>query len=43
MLQPIGELMNAHLKTLAEFPPVQGGKTFDMSNIVQEFIGKAKQ
>ena len=34
---------NWHLKTLAEFPPVQGGKTFDMSNIVQEFIGKAKQ
>ena len=43
MLAPMGELMNAHLKTLAEFPPVQGGKTFDMSNIVQEFIGKAKQ
>jgi arylsulfatase len=43
MLAPLGELMNAHLKTLAEFPPVQGGKTFDMSNIVQEFIGKAKQ
>jgi arylsulfatase len=43
MLQPMGELMNAHLETLAEFPPVQGGKTFDMSNIVQEFIGKAKQ
>ena len=36
-------LMNAHLQTLAEFPPVQGGKTFDMSNIVQEFIGKAMQ
>ena len=43
MLQPMGELMNAHLTTLADFPPVQGGKTFDMSNIVQEFIGKAKQ
>ena len=43
MLAPMGELMNAHLKSLAEFPPVQGGKTFDMSNIVQEFIGKAKQ
>ena len=39
----IGELMNAHLKTLADFPPVQGGQAFDMSSIVQEFIGRAKQ
>jgi hypothetical protein len=27
-----------HLKTLAEYPPVQGGASFDMSNIVQEFL-----
>jgi len=25
-----------HLKTLAEYPPVQGGTSFDMSNVVQE-------
>ena len=31
MLAPLGKLMNAHLKTLADYPPVQGGKTFDMS------------
>ncbi|MFV0378822.1 MAG: hypothetical protein ACK5JD_16150, partial [Mangrovibacterium sp.] len=43
LLQPMGELMNAHLKTLAECPPVQGGKSFDMSNVVQEFINKSKQ
>jgi arylsulfatase len=43
MLAPLGELMNEHLKTLAEFPPVQGGKSFDMSNVVKEFIEKAKQ
>jgi arylsulfatase A-like enzyme len=42
MLAPLGELMNEHLKTLADFPPVQGGKSFDMSNIVQEFIRKSK-
>jgi arylsulfatase A-like enzyme len=35
---PMGELIGAHLKTLAEYPPVQGGTSFDMSNIVQEFI-----
>ena len=40
---PMGELMGKHLMTLGEFPPVQGGKSFDMSNVVQEFINKAKQ
>jgi arylsulfatase len=35
--------MTEHLKTLAQHPPVQGGKTFDMSNVVEEFINKGKQ
>jgi arylsulfatase len=43
LIQPMGELMQAHLQTLAEYPSVQGGKTFDMSNVVQEFTKKAKQ
>jgi hypothetical protein len=43
LMAPMGELMNAHLKTLGEYPPVQGGKSFDMSNAVQEFVKKAKQ
>ncbi|BHH82745.1 arylsulfatase [Desulforhopalus sp. 52FAK] len=43
LMQPMGELMGAHLKTLAEFPPVQGGKSFDMSNVVDEFISKGRQ
>lgn len=43
LMQPVGELMTEHLKTLAEYPPVPGGKTFDMSNIVQEFVNKARQ
>jgi len=43
LIQPMGELMQAHLKTLAQYPPVQGGASFDMSNIVQEFINKSKQ
>jgi hypothetical protein len=42
-MAPMGELMNQHLKTLAEYPPVQGGKSFDMSNIVDEFINKPRQ
>jgi len=43
LMQPMGVLMAEHLKTLAEYPPVQGGKSFDMSNIVQEFIDKGQQ
>ncbi|QDU57655.1 arylsulfatase [Aeoliella mucimassa] len=43
LMQPMGELMQAHLKSLAEYPPVQGGKSFDMSNVVDEFVKKAKQ
>jgi len=43
LIQPMGELMGQHLKSLADYPPVQGGKSFDMSNVVQEFINKSKQ
>lgn len=43
LVAPMGELMNAHLKTLAEYPPVQGGKTFDMSNVVEQFLKAGQQ
>ena len=43
LIQPMGELMGKHLQTLRDYPPVQGGKSFDMSNVVQEFINKSKQ
>jgi arylsulfatase len=43
LLQPMGVLMADHLKSLAEYPPVQGGKSFDMSNVGDEFIKKARQ
>ncbi len=43
LMAPMGEVMTHHLQTLAEFPPVQGGKTFDMSNVVEEFIDKGRQ
>ena len=43
LMQPMGELMNQHLQSLAKYPPVQGGKSFDMSNVVEEFINKSKQ
>jgi arylsulfatase A-like enzyme len=40
---PMGEMMKEHLKTLAEYPPVQGGKSFDMSRVVEEFVEKSRQ
>ncbi|WP_257230376.1 arylsulfatase [Pseudomonas sp. SbOxS1] len=43
LIQPVGEIIGAHLKTLAEYPPVQGGKSYDMSNLVQDFLNRAKQ
>ncbi|MEW9807852.1 arylsulfatase [Mesorhizobium sp. ZMM04-5] len=43
LMQPMGVLMQQHLQTLAEYPPVQGGASFDMSNVVQEFMDKAQQ
>ncbi|GGO87169.1 arylsulfatase [Marinobacterium nitratireducens] len=43
LLQPMGQLMAQHLQSLAEYPPVQGGKSFDMSNVVQDFINKSMQ
>jgi arylsulfatase len=35
---PMGELIGNHLKTLAEYPPVQAAKSFDRSNLVQDFL-----
>lgn len=43
LLQPMEKLIEAHLKSRAEYPPVQGGKSFDMSSVVDEFIKKGRQ
>ncbi len=43
LMQPIAAQMREHLQTLAEYPPVQGGTSFNMSNIVQEFLEKSNQ
>ncbi|MDG2570542.1 arylsulfatase, partial [Vibrio parahaemolyticus] len=43
LIQPMGVLMQQHLKTLADYPPVQGGSSFDMSNVVEQFMSKAQQ
>lgn len=43
LMQPMSRLMGAHLQTLAEYPPVQGGKSFDMSRVVEEFLSNPPQ
>ncbi|TFF25654.1 arylsulfatase [Jiella endophytica] len=43
LIQPMSSLMEQHLQTLAEYPPVQGGASFDMSNVVGQFLEKAIQ
>ena len=42
LMQPMGQLVGQHLTTLKDYPPVQGGKTFDMSNLVGDFLKKGK-
>ena len=43
LMQPMNVLMQQHLQTLADYPPVQGGASFDMSNVVEDFISKSMQ
>ncbi|MCA0402958.1 MAG: arylsulfatase [Proteobacteria bacterium] len=43
LMQPMKELMNQHLQTLVDYPPVQGSKSFDMSNVVRDFIDNSTQ
>jgi arylsulfatase A-like enzyme len=43
LVQPVTERIGEHLKTLAEYPPVQGGTSFDLSNLVEDFLRRAKQ
>jgi arylsulfatase A-like enzyme len=40
---PMGELIGAHLRTLAEYPPVQAARSFDRSNLVQDFLQSQKR
>ena len=43
MAGPLGETIAAHLRTLAEYPPVQPAKSFDRSNMVQDFLNQQAQ
>ena len=36
----MSKLIEFHLKTMAAYPPVQKGTSFDLSNVVEDFIQK---
>lgn len=42
LMAPAGEIIGAHIKTLQQYPPVQGGSSFDMSNLVEETLKKGQ-
>lgn len=42
-MAPMNELIDAHLKTLADYPPVKPNKSFNMAEIVPDFLSKGQQ
>jgi hypothetical protein len=40
LMGPLGKRMKEHLQTLADYPPMQGGKSFDMSRVVEQFMNR---
>ncbi|MGQ3215747.1 MAG: arylsulfatase [Shinella sp.] len=43
LFEPMSELVGDHLKTLAQFPPVQRGSSIDMSSVVEDFLERSKE
>jgi arylsulfatase A-like enzyme len=43
LFEPMSALIDDHLMTLKKYPPVQGGASFDMSNVVAEFLQRMRQ
>ena len=43
LIGSMGKLMEEHLQTLADYPPVQGGKSFDMSRVVEQFMNQGHE
>ncbi len=43
IVAPVMERVGEHLKTLAQYPPVQGGTSFDASNLVEDLLESTKQ
>jgi arylsulfatase A-like enzyme len=43
LMAPASEIVGDHIKSLIKYPPVQGGTSFDMSNVVAETLKRAPQ
>lgn len=43
LMAPATEIINGHVKTLMDDPPVQGGTSFDMSDMIGEVLKKGQQ
>ena len=42
MMAPMTELITSHVKSLVDYPPVQGGTSFDLSNIIEDVFEHVK-
>ncbi|MGL6010163.1 MAG: sulfatase-like hydrolase/transferase, partial [Shewanella oncorhynchi] len=43
LMAPATEIINDHIKSLVKYPPVQGGTSFDMSNLIGDTLNKGQQ
>jgi len=40
LVGPMGEILKEHLQTLAAYPPVQGGKSFNVAEVIEKVLSK---
>lgn len=43
IVAPMKEIIGEHLATLKEYPPVQGGQSFVMANLVEQFLNSGHE
>ncbi len=43
MLAPVSEMVQAHVKSLVDYPPTQGASTFDMTKTIEDAMSASQQ
>jgi arylsulfatase len=43
LLAPVSELVQEHVKSLVEYPPTQGGTTFNMAEVIENAMKQTQQ
>ncbi len=43
LLAPVSEMVKEHVESLIEYPPVQGGTTFNMAEVIEDAMRKTQQ